>query len=59
MEVTEMNQRKKTFAVNEDFRRSLTHERPEPRDNAPAGRQKPRSIQKNTNVSGREGNSKK
>lgn len=33
-----MDQEKKTFAINEDFRKSLMHERPEPRNNAPTGR---------------------
>jgi len=59
MEVTKMNQERKTFAIDEDFRKSLTHERPEPRNNAPTGRQTTHSTQQNTNASGRESNSKK
>jgi hypothetical protein len=39
MEVTKMNQERKTFAIDEDLRKSLTHERPEPKNNAPTGRQ--------------------
>jgi hypothetical protein len=52
-----MNQEKKTFAINEDLRKSLTHERPEPRDNAPTGRQTPNATQQSANASGRESNS--
>ena len=52
-----MNQEKKTFAINEDFRKSLTHERPEPRNNAPTGRQTQNATQQSTNASGRESNS--
>lgn len=52
-----MNQEKKTLAINDDFRKSLTHERPEPRNNAPTGRQTPNATQQSTNASGRESNS--
>jgi hypothetical protein len=52
-----MNKEKKTFAINEDLRKSLTHERPEPRDNAPTGRQTPNATQQSANASGRESNS--
>jgi len=59
MDVIKMNQERKTLVIDEDFRRSLTHERPEPRNNAPTGRQTTHSAQQNTNASGRESNSKK
>ncbi|UCH94553.1 MAG: hypothetical protein JSV88_30395 [Candidatus Aminicenantes bacterium] len=52
-----MKQERKTFAINEDFRKSLTHERPEPRNNAPTGRQTRNSAQQSTNAPGRESNS--
>lgn len=52
-----MNQEKKVFAINEDFRKSLTHERPEPRNNAPTGRPTQNATQQSTNTSGGENNS--
>ena len=54
-----MNQERKTLVIDEDFRKSLTHDRPEPRNNAPTGRQTTHFTQQNTNASGRESNSKK
>ena len=52
-----MKQEKKMIILNEDFRESLTHERPEPRNNAPTVRQTPHSTQQSTIASGLESNS--
>jgi hypothetical protein len=52
-----MKQEKKIVILNEDFRKSLTHERPEPGNNAPTVRQTPHSTQQSTITSGRESNS--
>jgi hypothetical protein len=45
-----MDQEKKIVILNEDFRKSVTHERPEPRNNAPTARPIPNSSQQNANA---------
>ncbi len=51
-----MNQEKKIVILNEDFRKSVTHERPEPRNNAPTARPIPNSSQQNANAPERQSN---
>jgi len=49
-----MNQEKKTVIFNEDFRKSVTHERPEPRNNAPKSRPISNSNWQSANPPGRQ-----
>lgn len=46
-----MSKEKNIGILNEDFRRSLTHERPEPQNNPPTGRQAAAGTQQNSNQS--------
>lgn len=44
-----MNKEKNIDILSEDFRRSLTHERPEPQNNPPTGRQAAAGTQQDAN----------